>query len=77
MSTKEIKLGTEQTVANEESDVEVTIEALPLAKLVEICISKKPHNGGVEDEQVASVAFTRDELWEHVHNCLEALTRMK
>lgn len=29
-----------------------------------------------DDEKFAFASLTRDELWEHVHNCLDMLTRM-
>jgi hypothetical protein len=72
MATEYTKLGTEQvTTGPDGQKQEISIEVADgRAELVTLV-----HYPDGED-RLTTVKLTRTELWEHVHNCVDALTRL-
>jgi hypothetical protein len=75
MTTVNTKLGTEQTIdilAEDSTAESINIETVQ--GLVQMGVSATDQFG---DEHWACVTLDRDQLWEHIHNCLDALEGLK
>lgn len=60
--------------ANDKDNVTETISLEPLSGKVELMIDTV---NTVGDEHYAIITLTRDQLWEHIHNCLGVLEGLK
>lgn len=75
MTTKQIKHGTEQEIDVLDQDNQkesITIETID--NQVSIGMSSTDKFG---DEHWACATLDRAQLWEHIHNCLDALEGLK